>query len=202
MIILVSMRTCDNATYPERRDAISHDWGKLFAHYDLIPILVPNTLGDSSSYLNFGASGLLLTGGDDLGPDSDPTLRDKTEVQLLNGAVARGLPVFGTCRGLHIINRYFGGQLARTLPEMHVGEHDVRLNGERVIRINSFHNRGVMSDGLASALIPFAATESGVVEAIRHRQLPITAVQWHPERPNPAAELDRELLQQWLTQCA
>jgi len=83
MIILVSMRTAENGTYPESRDAVSHDWILLFARYGLTPILVPNMLGDVSDYFKLGASGLLLTGGDDLGPDGEPSPRDQTEARLL-----------------------------------------------------------------------------------------------------------------------
>lgn len=202
MIILVSMRTIENATYPETRDAISHDWQRLFLHYGMTPVLVPNALGEIGDYFELGASGLLLTGGDDLGPDDTPTLRDRTETRLLEGAIKRGLPVFGTCRGLQLINIHFGGRIARELPEGHVGEHEVRVNSSDMIRINSFHNQGVLAGGLAAELSAFAATDSGVVEAVMHRSLPITAVQWHPERPNPAAQLDRDLLQRWIDQCA
>lgn len=202
MIILVSMRTIENASYPETRDAISHDWQRLFSQYGLTPILVPNSMGEISEYFKFGASGLLLTGGDNLGPDNAPTLRDQTETLLLEGAMKRRLPVFGTCRGLQLINSHFGGLITRELSEEHVGEHEVRLDGQGNIRVNSFHNQGVLEGDLATDLAPFAATGSGVIEAIKHRSLPITAVQWHPERSNPAAALDRKLLQQWLAQCA
>jgi putative glutamine amidotransferase len=201
MIILVSMRTVENPTYAETRDAISHDWSRLFASHGLTPILVPNALGDVGAFFKLGASGLLLSGGDDLGPDDAPSLRDRTETQLLQGALEKGLPVFGTCRGLHLINRFFGGQLARKLPENHVGEHGVELDGQGQVLINSFHHQGVLRDGLASELRPFASTESGVVEGVTHRTLSITAIQWHPERPNPAADLDRKLLQKWFAQC-
>jgi gamma-glutamyl-gamma-aminobutyrate hydrolase PuuD len=201
MIILVSMRTVEDLAYPETRDAISHDWSRLFASYGLTPILVPNALRDLGAFFKLGASGLLLTGGDDLGPDDEPSLRDRTETLLLQGAIGHGLPIFGACRGLHVINRYFGGELARKLLENHVGEHSVKLDGGGTIRINSFHNQGVVVGGLAEELVPFASTESGVIEAVTHRTLPVTAVQWHPERPNPAADLDRKLLQQWFAQC-
>jgi putative glutamine amidotransferase len=202
MIVLVSMRTADNPTYVERRDAISHDWSSLFGRLGIVPLLVPNALGDVTPYFRFGASGLLLTGGDDLGPPGEPTLRDRTEMELVEGALARRMPIFAACRGLHVINRHFGGTVATTLPEKHVGEHDVRLDDGQVRRINSFHNQGVLESGLAPVLAPFAATAAGVIEAARHRQLPIIAVQWHPERPNPAASLDGELLRQWMAQCA
>lgn len=202
MIILVSMRTIENASYPETRDAISQDWQRLFSQYGMTPILVPNAMGEIGDYFKFGALGLLLTGGEDLGPANAPTLRDRTETLLLEGAMKRSLPVFGTCRGLQLINSHFGGRITRELSEEHVGEHEVLLDGQRTIRVNSFHNQGVLADDLATDFAPFAATGSGVIEAIRHRSLPITAVQWHPERPSPAAALDRMLLQQWISQCA
>lgn len=202
MNVLVTMRVVENVTYPERRDAISHDWGRFFARHGVTPILVPNSLDDIEGYFGLGASGVLLTGGDDLGPDENWTLRDKTEHSLIEGALKRRLPMFGACRGLHMINRYFGGRLSRALPEPHVGEHDVRFDGRGMLRINSFHNQGVMSDGLARDLAPLAVTAGGVVEALRHRNLPVTAVQWHPERPNPAAALDDEMMREWFAQCA
>jgi gamma-glutamyl-gamma-aminobutyrate hydrolase PuuD len=200
MIILISMRTVENATYAETRDAISHDWQRLLAGHGITPILVPNSLNGISAYFDVGASGLLLTGGDDLGPDDMPSLRDKTEAVLLNGAIENRMPVFGTCRGLHVINRYFGGRPERRL-ESHVGEHAIEVVGEGLVHVNSFHNQGVLEGGLAADLDVFAIAEGGVVEGVTHKTLPITAVQWHPERPNPAAELDRKLIHGWLKQC-
>lgn len=121
---------------------------------------------------------------------------------MLEGAIRLRLPVFGTCRGLQMINCYFGGSLRRELPEKHVGEHAVCVKDVGMLRVNSFHNQGVVSDGVAPELEAFAQTDSGVVEAVRHCSLPITAVQWHPERFNPAADFDQKLISEWLAQCA
>ena len=200
--ILVTLRIADNPTYVERRDALAHDWSALFADYDILPILVPNAGRDPSAYLSLGAGGLLLTGGDDMGPPGAPTVRDATEFRLLEGALAQGLPVLGVCRGLQVINRHFGGQVATSLPEPHVGDHDVTLDNGAVQRVNSFHNQGVMAAGLSPQLRAFARTGDGVIEGLRHPGLPVTAVQWHPERPSPSAGLDKTLIEEWLTQCA
>jgi gamma-glutamyl-gamma-aminobutyrate hydrolase PuuD len=200
--ILVTQRIADNPTYVERRDALAHDWSVLFAAYDILPILVPNAATDPSAYLSLDATGLLLTGGDDMGPASQPTLRDATEFRLLEGALARKLPVFGVCRGLQVLNRHFGGQVETSLPEPHVGDHDVTLDNGAVQRVNSFHNQGVVTAGLSPQLRAFAQTGGGVIEALRHPSLPVTAVQWHPERPSPSAVLDRSLIEEWLNQCA
>lgn len=202
MKILVSMRTVENPTYHETRDAISRDWCRLFIDYGLLPILVPNGLDDPTGYFDLGARGLLLTGGDGMGPEGAPTPRDVTERALLDAAIARTMPVFGVCRGMQVINRHFGGRNAAVLPGPHVGTHGVEVSGYGRRQINSFHDHGVLADGLAPGLSAFATADDGVIEAIRHRDLTVTAIQWHPERPNPAADLDRALLTEWLQQCA
>ncbi len=195
------MRVVENAGYVERRDAISHDWSRLFQGYGILPILVPNGLDDPGPYFALGATGVLLTGGDDLGAEEEPTPRDRTEGKILKQAIALKMPVFGACRGLQLINHYFGGSVSRQLPERHVGEHAIRLASGEELRVNSFHNQGVMTNGVAADLDVFADTLGGVVEGVRHRKLPIAAIQWHPERPGPSGGFDRQLLHEWLGKC-
>lgn len=202
MLILVTMRTAPSTTYVEMRDAISYDWSTLFAVYGFVPVLVPNATQDVRPYLALGARGLLLTGGDDLGSEDAPTARDRCEAELVSAALAGRLPIFGVCRGLQVLNRHFGGAVARSLPETHVGDHDIELESGRITRVNSFHDCGVLRTGIAPDLGVLAATERGVVEGVRHRSLPVTAIQWHPERGNPDRELDRLFLDDWKRQCA
>ena len=42
--------------------------------------------------------------------------RDAFEMRLLEAALTRGLPVFGICRGLQLINVFLGGTLYQDLP--------------------------------------------------------------------------------------
>ncbi|MFV0496847.1 MAG: gamma-glutamyl-gamma-aminobutyrate hydrolase family protein [Candidatus Fimivivens sp.] len=156
------------------------------------------------------AQGLLITGG----PDLDPALygeekhpacgridsqRDAMEYKLLDAFVKARKPVLGICRGIQIINSYFGGTLWQDLPsQLHVvhGQddrpHDCThmteltpgsqlhqlFAGSRIMT-NSYHHQSVKV--IASGFIA-TATCGGVVEAIEHTTLPILAVQWHPER--------------------
>ena len=75
-----------------------------------------------------GLDGLILTGGLDVQPElygaerhptTDPARpdRDAWELALLAGAQRRGMPVFGICRGLQLINVALGGTLHQHLPE-------------------------------------------------------------------------------------
>jgi putative glutamine amidotransferase len=72
-------------------------------------------------------SGLLLSGGFDVHPknyglDSLETYckteieRDKIELLLINNAMNDSLPILGICRGMQLINVYFGGQLCVDIP--------------------------------------------------------------------------------------
>jgi putative glutamine amidotransferase len=203
MKILVSMRIIENLTYPELRDAISHDWASFFSKHNLLPILVPNALNHLSRYFDLPPQGLLLTGGESQGPLHRPTLRDHTEMTLIAEAIARDIPILGVCRGLQIINRYFGGGTVALPTKSHLGTHTIKLNDGTNHIVNSFHNEGVTLASLAAGLIPFAcANEDGLVEAVRHETLPILAIQWHPERPNPASVLDRQIIDEWKNRCA
>lgn len=203
------MRVVEAASYAEPRDAISHDWIRWFDGIDAVPVLVPNVLPDPAAYVRrMGASALLLTGGNDLETSPD---RDRTEKALLAGALEHRMPVLAVCRGLQLVNSFFGGSLTRDLTPFgrHVGvTHQVRLRGAGGLsglpaeaRVNSFHNQGVQMSGLAADLIPFATSDDGIVEGLVHRDAPVIAVQWHPERENAGADVDRTLVRAWMSQC-
>lgn len=149
-----------------------------------------------------GCDTLLLPGGGDIEPwrygqsnrcsyDMDAD-RDVVELELLELFIQQGKPVLGICRGLQVINVFFGGTLVQNF-EGHcavVGAdryHTVctadsqmeQLFGKKMI-VNSAHHQGV--DRIGAGLSVIQWTPDGVVEAIRHKSLPIWGVQWHPER--------------------
>ena len=151
---------------------------------------------------------LLLCGGEDVEPrrygtEPSPRLgevnlrRDAWEYLLLDEAVKRRLPVFGICRGCQLINVYFGGTLWQDLPSERPGEivhrskdgHAIRIvAGSRLanslgtdgLKVSSSHHQAVKD--LASGFRATAFAPDGVVEAIESETLPITGVQFHPEK--------------------
>ncbi len=150
--------------------------------------------------------GLILSGGGDVDPARygeentacfgvDPA-RDEAEMRLVEAYLRAGKPILGICRGHQLLNVYFGGSLVQHLPsaEKHVptkagdSTHETRasagsfpaaLYGER-FPVNSAHHQGI--DRLAPELEAVQWAEDGVIEACRHRTLPVYSVQWHPER--------------------
>ena len=146
--------------------------------------------------------GLLLTGGGDL----DPALygqenlccqgvepdRDEAEMELLDRFTVTGKPILGICRGLQVINVYFGGSLLQNICGHEATEQGDRLHGSRTdssllsalygpaFTVNSAHHQAV--DRIGGGLRAIQWAEDGIVEGLRHRTLPIYALQWHPER--------------------
>ena len=145
---------------------------------------------------------LLLPGGGDLEPwrygqantasrSIDPR-RDEEELRLLALFTAAGKPVLGICRGLQVINVFFGGTLVQDLPGHNAVDGADRLHPVRtapsLLRtlydscpvVNSAHHQA--ADRLGCGLEAVQWTADGVVEALCHRTAPVWAVQWHPER--------------------
>ena len=161
---------------------------------------------------------LLLPGGGDLEPwrygrentasrSLEPE-RDEAELRLLQDFTAAGKPVLGVCRGLQVINVFFGGTLAQDIPGHGALEGRDRLHavrtapsallpflGEKAL-VNSAHHQAADRLGTGLRAVQWAA--DGVVEALCHRRLPVWGVQWHPERLSPAG---RDLLGAFLALC-
>ena len=214
------MRVVETLQYREKRDAISHDWIKMLESLSISVMLIPNVMKDPVSYMrDINVRGLILTGGNDLGllpeklgGNDISEDRDHAEIELLNSAIHDSLPVFGVCRGLQLVNHFFGGNTVHDLGPsgQHVNVchpleilfqpfHKIKYNKKVVT--NSYHKQGVHISGLAPDMKAFAVASNDIVEGIKHNSLPIMAIQWHPERQNPASELDRILLEGWLAQC-
>lgn len=183
----LTMRVVRAESYAEQRDAIAQDWSRFLAlalpdcQWMPVPNLGPEVVDFVRSW---GLEGLILTGGNDLG--EAPT-RDSTESALLRFALEGAMPVFGVCRGLHMIQHFSGGTVRACSREVHIAtRHTVRfeptLGGMHDRIVNSFHGLGVRLDELAPDLLSTAVSEDGWIEGIVHRFAPLTAVQWHPER--------------------
>jgi putative glutamine amidotransferase len=211
--IAITQRVVENTTYPERRDCLSHDWARYInnTYPGWVPIAVPNTLDDPVRwYGEAGADALLLSNGNDVGTAKD---RDRTERLLFDHAMSNRHAVLGVCRGLQAINQFLGGTGCDTSGSAvdHVAStHAVAILDSRFAEIaeatelpvNSFHEKAVDDSGLAQDLTAFAKSQDGLVEGLFHENLPVLAIQWHPERLSPSAEFDQALIRRLLTQGA
>jgi putative glutamine amidotransferase len=181
-----------------------------------IAMLLPPQPVDSdiASRVLDGLDGLVITGGRDVDParyrqaphprTDDPCReRDAWEFALLDGALRRGLPVLGICRGAQLLNVALGGTLHQHLPDVvghswHQAGHAVfntsairTVPGTRLaaligesIEVRCYHHQAAAE--LGSGLMASAWDPDGVIEAIEKvPTIPpgpfVLAVQWHPE---------------------
>lgn len=155
-----------------------------------------------------GLDGLLIGGGDDVAPTLyggvvDPAVRidperDRLELDCIEYANRRRLPILGICRGAQILNIARGGTLhpevalfitdrvhRRTaLPMKRIMiEAASRLHnllGRRSVRVNAIHHQAI--DRLGDGLTIVARDRHDLVQAVEtDRPRFIMGVQWHPE---------------------
>lgn len=186
--IAVTQRVAIDEATGERRDCLDRKWTGFLLEAGLIPILIPNDRA-AIELIAEGVElcGALLTGGNSLGAyGGDAPDRDAAEKFLLEYCVLRGLPIAGICRGMQFIQHYFEVPLIQI--DGHVAtKHSVTVGGARR-EVNSYHRWGTRDT--ADCLEVVANAPDGIVEAVRHRTLPIEAAMWHPERFEPFAAED------------
>jgi putative glutamine amidotransferase len=172
--------------YGERRDCLDQAWARFFATCGLVPRLVSNVPEVALSQCD-GVGGIVLTGGNDLADlGGDAPERDATERLLLEYAAARMLPVIGVCRGMQLIQHLAGVPLHPV--EGHVARRQFNDIGGVAREVNSYHRIGATET--RAPLAVWARAADGVVKAVRHEQLPVTGIMWHPERLAPFADDD------------
>jgi putative glutamine amidotransferase len=163
---------------------------------------------------------LVLTGGEDVHPGrygEEPIpelgrvneLRDEMEFAALSLAFERGLPILAICRGMQLLNVFFGGSLYQDIGAQYGTSllHDqhepwgrrshaafvdpggrlATMLGATELWINSHHHQAVKD--LAPPLRVLARADDGLVEACEHPGHPwCIGVQWHPERHEAEAD--------------
>jgi anthranilate synthase len=107
---------------------------------------------------------------------------------LVRHAAMAGIPVFGVCLGLQGIVEAFGGELAVLPYPVHGKPSKVVHTGAGVfeglpneIEVGRYHSLYAIPERMPDALEVTARTDDGIIMGVRHRDLPIEAVQFHPE---------------------
>lgn len=124
--------------------------------------------------------------------------RDHLELQLLDQAVKKNLPVMGICRGAQLMNVFFRGSLHQNLDPFYIEEPNPasvfpvkqvflkpgskleQVLGTNEIRVNALHNQAVKEPGQNVEIVAREANQ--VVQGIEHKgQDFMIGLQWHPE---------------------
>ena len=142
--LLLSMRVSQAESYYEERNSIAFDCIDFFESLGFFIYLVPNNTKYLEKYLKLDVDLVVFSGGNNLNPelyksnmsleDVYPT-RDKTENKLLHFAIKNNIKVLGICRGLHLINVYFSGQLNHNIAN-HVNKNHLIKSKDKKILLN------------------------------------------------------------------
>ncbi len=179
-----------------------------------IPVVIPNltTIDDVDRYVSL-LDGIIFTGGEDIGshyfgeePVKEVTHishdRDKTEMALFQKVYEKGIPIFGICRGMQLINIALGGTVYQDIYSMienvhghtteinlQEGYHSINISketmmyeifGKEKIFVNSLHHQALKD--LGKDLKVTATATDGIIEAVEStNERVILGVQFHPE---------------------
>lgn len=118
-----------------------------------------------------------------------PCTPDEAGVSLdLIRELAGKIPIFGVCLGHQAIGQAMGGRVVRAGRPMHGKTARVFHNGRGIFAglpnpmpAARYHSLVIERDSMPGCLEVTARTEDGEIMGVRHRQLPVEGVQFHPE---------------------
>lgn len=127
-------------------------------------------------------------------------------IEMIKAAAQIRKPLLGVCLGHQAIAVAYGATVDRA-PELLHGKtssisHDqsgVFAEIPSPFTATRYHSLAVRPETLPSELVVTGRSESGVVMALRHSELPIFGVQFHPE--SVLTEHGHHLLANWLVEC-
>jgi carbamoyl-phosphate synthase small subunit len=158
---------------------------RLFEAHDCRVTVVPSTTSAEAA-LDRNPDGVFFSNG-----PGDPAAVDYAP-ETIRRIAEKEVPIFGICLGHQLLGLSFGGSTVK-LPYGHRGgNHPVKeLESGRVLITSQNHGFSVRGDesgipGAPALEVTHLNLNDGTVEGLRHRELPLFAVQYHPEAaPGP-----------------
>jgi len=185
-----------------RHHIVAYDYGikrnilRLFAESDCrVTVVTADTSADAA--LEYEPDGIFLSNG-----PGDPAAISYAQ-KTLRSLTSSGVPTFGICLGHQLLGLTFGGETAKMPYGHRGGNHPVReVETGRVLITSQNHGFAVQGDekgvrGAPHLEVTHVNLNDGSIEGLRHRELPVFGVQYHPEAapgPHDARPLFQEFL--------
>ncbi|MFD6036202.1 aminodeoxychorismate/anthranilate synthase component II [Streptomyces griseoincarnatus] len=154
----------------------------------------------STSHAQDGFDGVLLSPGPGTPEEAGVC------VDMVRHCAATGVPVFGVCLGMQSMQVAYGGVVDRAPELLHGKTSPVTHEGKGVFAglpspftATRYHSLAAEPATVPAELEVTARTEDGIVMGLRHRELPVEGVQFHPE--SVLTEHGHRMLANWLAEC-
>ncbi|GGZ12251.1 aminodeoxychorismate/anthranilate synthase component II [Streptomyces poonensis] len=127
-------------------------------------------------------------------------------VDMVRHCAATGVPVFGVCLGMQSMQVAYGGVVDRAPQLLHGKTSPVEHEGRGVFAglpspftATRYHSLAAEPATVPAELEVTARTHDGIIMGLRHRELPVEGVQFHPE--SVLTEHGHRMLANWLAEC-
>ncbi len=147
-----------------------------------------------------GVDGVLVS------PGPGTPQRAGTTMEVIRRCASEQVPLLGVCLGHQAIGAVWGAVIERAPELLHGKTSPVHHDGSGVLAglaspftATRYHSLTIRPDSMPPELEVAGRTETGVIMAIRHRELPMHGVQFHPE--SVLTEGGHRLLATWMGLC-
>jgi para-aminobenzoate synthetase component II len=164
-------------------------------NYDSFTYNLVQYLGELGAAMQiFRNDEITVDGIDELSPEKilispGPGTPDGAGITLpVIGRFAGRVPILGVCLGHQAIGQHFGGKVVRGPEPVHGKPVTVKHDGKSLFagiegefQAGRYHSLVVERDSLPDSLEITAESPDGLIMGLRHKELPVEGVQFHPE---------------------
>lgn len=163
-------------------DSFTYNLVQYFGELGAEARVVRNDVQEAAALLELGAHALVVS------PGPGRPENAGVSMECIRLFAEAGAPVLGVCLGHQAIGRLFGGKIVQAGAIMHGKTSSIRHDGRGVfagapnpLEATRYHSLVIDPATCPELLEVSARSDDGEIMGVRHRELPVEGVQFHPE---------------------